>query len=63
MQLKIDFKTPLFPITPLIGIFGGTFVVGSTLITDFKGAMASIIMVLVGIPVYYYYSNKQKHMK
>lgn len=63
LTMIIDFKTPLYPITPLVGICGGAFVVGSTLFSDFLGALTSIIMVLVGIPVYYYYINKQKHTK
>jgi APA family basic amino acid/polyamine antiporter len=52
------FKTPLFPITPLVAIFGALFVLGSTIINDFAGAALSIVLVLIGLPVFYYYKKK-----
>lgn len=57
---KVDtlFKVPLFPITPLIAIGGALFVLISTVISDFNGAAISIISVLVGLPVFYYYKRK-----
>lgn len=54
----VDFKTPLYPLTPLVGIVGGSFVIISTLQNDFSGAVTSLIMVLAGVPVYLYYKNK-----
>ena len=53
------FKTPLFPITPLVAIFGALFVLGSTIINDFAGAALSIVLVLIGLPVFYYYKKKR----
>ena len=54
------FKTPLFPITPLVAIIGALFVIGSTVINDFSGAVISIILVLIGLPVFYYYQHKRQ---
>ena len=54
------FKTPLFPITPLVAIVGALFVIGSTVINDFSGAVISIILVLIGLPVFYYYQHKRQ---
>ncbi|MCM0582561.1 amino acid permease [Weissella diestrammenae] len=56
-ERQIDFKVPLFPVTPLIGVFGGLFVVVSTIQSDFSGTIVSILMVAVGIPVYYYFTH------
>jgi APA family basic amino acid/polyamine antiporter len=58
-DLVVDFKVPLYPLTPLIGIVGGSFVAVSTVISDFSGAMTSLLMVVVGIPVYFYYLKRQ----
>jgi len=52
------FKVPLFPFTPLVAIFGAVFVLGSTVLNDFSGALTSIILVLIGLPVYYFYKRR-----
>lgn len=57
---KTLFKTPLFPITPLVAIFGALFVIGSTILNDFTGAVVSLLLVAVGLPVFYYYNHKRK---
>lgn len=58
-EMDTLFKTPLFPITPLVAIFGALFVIGSTVINDFTGAAISIVLVLIGLPVFYYYNKKR----
>lgn len=57
---KTLFKTPLFPITPLVAIFGALFVIGSTILNDFTGAVVSLLLVAVGLPVFYYYNHKRQ---
>ena len=57
---KTLFKTPLFPITPLVAIFGALFVIASTILNDFTGAVVSLLLVAVGLPVFYYYNHKRK---
>ncbi|GEA95110.1 serine/threonine exchanger SteT [Weissella viridescens] len=52
------FKTPLYPITPLVAIGGAFFVLGSTFVTDFSGVLISLVLVGLGLPVYYYYRHK-----
>ncbi|MBS0949618.1 amino acid permease [Weissella minor] len=52
------FKTPLYPITPMVAIGGAIFVLGSTFVIDFMGVIISIILVGLGWPVYYYYRRK-----
>ncbi|CAM4292202.1 APC family permease [Weissella hellenica] len=58
---KTLFKTPLFPITPLVAIFGALFVIFSTIINDFTGAVISLLLVAVGLPVFYYYNHRRQH--
>lgn len=58
-EMDTLFKTPLFPITPLVAIFGALFVIGSTVINDFTGAAISIVLVLIGLTVFYYYNKKR----
>lgn len=58
---KTLFKTPLFPITPLVAIFGALFVIFSTIINDFTGAVISLLLVTVGLPVFYYYNHRRQH--
>ncbi|MCW0953700.1 amino acid permease [Weissella ceti] len=52
------FKTPLYPITPLVAIGGAMFVLISTLQSDFQSVMISMVMVGLGLPVYHYYRKK-----
>jgi APA family basic amino acid/polyamine antiporter len=58
---KTLFKTPLFPVTPLVAIFGALFVIFSTIINDFTGAVISLLLVAVGLPVFYYYNHRRQH--
>ncbi|KRN31211.1 APC family permease [Weissella halotolerans] len=53
------FVTPLYPLVPLIAIGGALFVLGSTLITDFTGVLISLVLVGLGLPVYYYYRRQK----
>lgn len=52
------FKTPLYPIVPIIAIVCTTFVLISEIFSDLPGVIVSLIFILVGIPVYWY---KQKN--
>ncbi|MBC6498336.1 amino acid permease [Weissella confusa] len=49
-EMDTLFKTPLFPITPLVAIFGALFVIGSTVINDFTGAAISIVFKMLSFP-------------
>jgi APA family basic amino acid/polyamine antiporter len=53
------FSVPLYPIVPLIAILGALFILINTLIASFHMVLISFIFVAVGIPVYFYYKNKQ----
>jgi APA family basic amino acid/polyamine antiporter len=53
-DIKPSYKVPFYPITPLIGIIGGIFILLSTFITDPSNAIYGIIITLLGLPVYLY---------
>lgn len=55
------FQVPLYPIVPLIAIIGALFILVNTLITSFTMVMISFVCVLVGIPVYLYYTHRQQN--
>jgi len=58
--IERPYKVPLYPLTPIIGIIGGVYILISTLLTDTKNALCGIIVMLIGIPVYIYISKKEK---
>jgi len=59
-DLETPYKVPFYPIVPLIGIVGGIYILVSTFITDSSNAIYGIVMTLVGLPVYFYISKKNK---
>lgn len=59
-QIERTYKTPLYPIVPLIGVIGGIYIIISTLITQTSNAMLGIVITLLGFPVYEYVKRKQK---
>lgn len=55
---KSAYRVPLYPITPIIGIAGGLFILGSTVLSRFGGSMIGIGITLLGLPVYWYLKKK-----
>lgn len=55
---KLEFKTPLYPIIPLVAILGGLFVLIVQLITSPLMSIGSIAILLLGIPIYNLGSKK-----
>lgn len=53
------FSTPWFPITPLIAILGALFVIFSEISSDPSGVLLSLLIVAIGIPIYYF---KKPHL-
>jgi APA family basic amino acid/polyamine antiporter len=54
------YKVPLYPLTPILGILGGVYLMYSTIKDSFEGAMLGIGLTLIGLPVYYYCQHKSK---
>jgi len=59
-ELTSDYKVPLYPIIPIIGIAGGLFILYSTLMTDTKNALIGLVITLAGIPIYLLIKKKNK---
>ncbi len=55
---KRPYKVFLYPITPLIGIVGGIFILYSTIVSSPLNSFVGIGITLIGLPVYYYLKKK-----
>lgn len=49
-----SYKVPLYPVTPIIGIVGGIYIIINTLFTDTAYSLYGLGITLIGLPVYYY---------
>jgi APA family basic amino acid/polyamine antiporter len=59
-DLERPYKVPFYPIVPLIGVIGGLYILVSTLMTDTLNALIGLAITLVGLPVYWYITKKNK---
>lgn len=56
--LKAGYKVPFYPIVPLIGILGGSYILYSTLISSPVNSLIGIGIALLGLPFYWYLKKK-----
>lgn len=52
------YKVPLYPITPIIGIVGGVYILLSTIMDAPVNSLIGIGITLLGLPIYYYLKKK-----
>ena len=52
------YKVPLYPITPIVGVIGGAYIVINTIFTQTIYAVFGIVIALIGIPVYLYINRR-----
>lgn len=52
------YKVPFYPLTPIIGITGGAYMLLSTIKNSFGPAMLGICLALLGLPFYYWHKKK-----
>lgn len=52
-DLVRPYKVPLYPIVPMIGIIGGSFVVINTLFTQPANAGIGLGLTIIGLPIYF----------
>lgn len=57
---KENYRVPLYPITPVIGIAGSVFILVSTMIDDPIRSSIGIAVTLLGFPVYFWLRSKKK---
>ncbi|WP_081301234.1 APC family permease [Gilliamella sp. wkB178] len=55
-----SYKVIGYPIIPIIAILGAVYVIYGMLVYQTTNGIASIILTLIGLPVYYYYDKKNK---
>ncbi len=53
-----NYRVPLYPVTPVVGIAGSTFILISTLVDDPVRSLIGIGVTLLGIPVYFWLKKK-----
>jgi APA family basic amino acid/polyamine antiporter len=53
-ELKRPYRVPLYPITPIIALLGGGFILVMTVITSPGLALVGILITCLGIPVFYF---------
>lgn len=56
---KGRYRVPLYPVTPVIGVAGGLYILGSTIVSDPLRSLIGIGITLAGLPVYYVLSRKK----
>ena len=54
------YKVPLYPVIPILGVLGATYVVVSTLITSTAYALYGLAITLLGLPVYMLLKRRNK---
>lgn len=54
------FRTPGYPVTPLLFVLAAGAVVASTLVSQPGNALAGIGLILVGLPVYFVFASRQR---
>lgn len=55
-----NYRVPLFPVTPVIGIVGSLYILGSTIIDSPGRSLLGIAVTLLGVPVYWLLKKKEK---
>ena len=59
LSAKENYRVPLYPITPAIGILGSAFILCSTVVDEPVQSLIGIGVTLLGLPVYHWLKNKQ----
>lgn len=57
-DMERPYSVPLYPILPLIAIIGGLYVVISTLLNQTSLAILSIVLTVIGLPIYFTMKSK-----
>ena len=58
LSSKENYRVPLYPITPIIGIAGSVFILFSTVVSDPVRSVIGVVVALLGIPVYFLVKKK-----
>lgn len=59
LSAKDNYRVPLYPVTPIIGIAGSVYILASTMIGDPMRSLIGLGVTLLGIPVYMLLKKKR----
>jgi APA family basic amino acid/polyamine antiporter len=59
-SLPRPYKTWGYPVTPILFILAAVFISMNSLINEFRNAVAGLIIILLGVPAYFYWKNKRR---
>ncbi len=57
---KKNYRVPLYPITPIIGIAGSGYILINTVISDTVRSLIGLAVAALGLPVYYWLKKNKK---
>lgn len=57
------YNTFLYPLTPFIAIFSGIYILINNIFSNTIDSLFSILITLVGLPVYFLFVKKEKNIK
>lgn len=64
-QLPRPYQCPMYPVTPLLFVLATMWIVGNTIVTDFKHAMMGLALIVIAFPLYlvfrFFEKKKQGH--
>ncbi len=62
-NLERPYKTWGYPVTPIIFVLAAIYVAISALIGQFKNAMGGLLIIIIGIPAYFFWRTDRKGIK
>ncbi len=62
-DLQGEYKVPLYPIVPIIGIAGSSYIIISTIMSDPINSFVGIGLTVIGLPVYFWSKKKKAAAK
>jgi len=62
-ELERPYKTWGYPVTPVVFVLAALFVAYKALTSQFKNAMGGLLIIIIGIPAYFFWRTDQKGVK
>jgi APA family basic amino acid/polyamine antiporter len=59
-DLPRPYKTWGYPVTPVLFILAAVFISMNSLINEFRNAVVGLVIILLGVPAYFYWKNKRR---
>lgn len=58
LSRRKNYRVPLYPVTPIVGIAGSLYILGSTVLDQPLQSLLGLGVTLLGLPVYYFLKKK-----